>query len=108
MGRYPSGNSVPVGSFREISEELFANRPHRRPARFLPLALPSGRKSATFVIIGPSTSILAWIIHENAQFSLAPFAHRKFCSLGNTVCIPLVRKISCEQSVHRDNRTFHE
>ena len=23
MGRYPSGNSVPVGSFREISEELF-------------------------------------------------------------------------------------
>ena len=22
--------------------------------------------------------LLAWIIHENAQFSLAPFAHRVF------------------------------
>ena len=56
---------------------------------------------------------LAWIIHENAQFSLAPgmpdnFAHRIFYSLGNTVRIPLPRKIPCEQSVHRDNRTFHE
>ena len=56
---------------------------------------------------------LAWIIHENAQFSLAPgmpdhFAHRIFCSLGNTVCIPLARKIPCEQRGRRDNRTFHE
>ena len=51
---------------------------------------------------------LAWIIHENAQFSLAPFAHRGFRSLGNTVCIPLPREILCGQSVHRDNRTFHE
>ena len=56
---------------------------------------------------------LAWTIHENAQFSLAPFAHRIFCSLGNTVRIPLPRKTPCEQSdtvlrVLRDNRTFHE
>ena len=52
--------------------------------------------------------LLAWTIHENAQFSLAPFAHRKFCSVGNTVCIPLLLKIPCAQRVRRDNRTFHE
>ena len=51
---------------------------------------------------------LAWIIHENAQFSLAPFAHREFRSVGNTVCIPLLLEIPCEQRVLRDNRTFHE
>ena len=60
----------------------------------------------TLLII--SAAYLAWIIHEDARFSLAPFAHRGFRSLGNTVCIPLARKIPCELSVHRDNRTFHE
>jgi len=55
-----------------------------------------------------SQTDLARIIHENAQFSLAPFAHRKFRSVENTVRIPLLRKYPCEQKVHRDNRTFHE
>ena len=71
----------------------------------------SGTVSKTTISFARTT--LVWIIHENAQFSLAPgmpyhYAHRKFCSVGNTVGIPLPLKIPCEHSGRRDNRTFHE
>ena len=52
--------------------------------------------------------LLAWTIHEMCDYRDGPFAHRLFCSLGNTVRIPLPREILCGQSVHRDNCTFHE
>ncbi len=58
---------------------------------------------APILTIRDQRVMLARISHQIDEPSLAICFHKVFCSIGNTICIPLLRTMPCENKLLRDH-----